>query len=58
MIDLNLLALRTLWRSESALRCKRCGATIRMNDRFGLSERICTPCIAGMRSDQQLRKVA
>ena len=47
MLDLNLLMLRKLWQSESALRCGRCGATIRLNDRFGLSERICSPKRSG-----------
>ena len=58
MLDLNLLMMRTLWQSTSALRCGRCGAAIRLNDRFGVNERICSGCVRGLRSEPPLRKAA
>jgi hypothetical protein len=48
MFDLQLVP-RALWQSESALRCRRCGLAIRLNDRFGLSERVCTTCVVDRR---------
>ena len=44
MVNLALLVPRASWWSESALRCLRCWNAIRLSDRFGLSERVCTSC--------------
>jgi len=49
MVDLHTLVPRSRWQSESALRCRRCGLAIRLNDRFGLSERVCSACAADER---------
>jgi hypothetical protein len=49
MVGVHTLMPRSLWQSESALRCRRCGLAIRLSDRFGLSERVCTACVADER---------
>jgi hypothetical protein len=49
MVNLHILMPSALRQSDSALRCLRCGQAIPLNDRFGLSERVCTPCVADAR---------
>ena len=59
MVNLHTLVPRSLWQSESALRCRRCGNAIRLSDEFGLSERVCTSCAVDDRTAAPpLRRVA
>ena len=59
MVNPHMLVPRALWRSESALRFRRCGNAIRLCEEFGLSERVCTTCTVDDRTaTPPLRRVA